>query len=103
MNQVNEIRQAVENFFDSNAKQCFPAEFVFTEENRNTFINIGTSIMCTEWEIGPKGGSFVQAVVNNDLMNAIGRADTTNLAALKFYCVLKYNIEMPESIAFQLS
>jgi hypothetical protein len=61
----------------------------------NHIIGIGTSILCTKWEIGYAGGGFVQAVVNNDLRNAFGRADSTNVIALVFYCQLMQNIGMP--------
>jgi len=58
-------------------------------------VQIGTSILCTRWEIGYAGGGFVQAVVDNDLQGAIARADGTNIRALKFYCQLMYNVGMP--------
>lgn len=63
---------------------------------QNTHIvEIGTSILCTRWNVGYAGGGFVQAVVDNDLQGAIGRADGTSIRALKFYCQLMYNVGMP--------
>lgn len=58
-------------------------------------IQIGTSILCTKWGIGYPGGSFVQAVVDNDLMSAVSKADNTNVKMLPFYCKLIYNVGMP--------
>jgi hypothetical protein len=58
-------------------------------------VEIGTSILCTKWQVGYAGGGFVQAVVDNDLQGAIGRADGTSIRALKFYCQLMYNVGMP--------
>lgn len=58
-------------------------------------VEIGTLILCTKWQVGYAGGGFVQAVVDNDLQGAIGRADGTNIKALKFYCQLMYNVGMP--------
>jgi hypothetical protein len=58
-------------------------------------VQIGTSILCTRWNVGYAGGGFVQAVVDNDLQRAISNADTTNVRALKFYCQLMYNVGMP--------
>lgn len=55
-------------------------------------VNIGTSILCTKWGIGYSGGSFVQSVVDNDLMGAFSRADHTNKNAIGFYCKLLYNV-----------
>ena len=54
-------------------------------------VNIGTSILGTKWGLGYPGGSFVQAVVNNNLMEAFGRADYVNLNCIQFYVYLIYN------------
>lgn len=54
-------------------------------------VNTGASILCTKWEVGYLGGSFVQAVVDNNLMEAFGRADHINLNAIRFYVYLIYN------------
>lgn len=61
-------------------------------EARDHIVSIGTSILCTKWEVGYPGGSFVQAVVGNDLMGAFGRADDINQKAIGFYVSLLYNI-----------
>lgn len=68
--------------------------FSLNADEYNHVIGIGISILETKFpEIGPgySGGSFVQAVVNNDLMDAIGRADNITVDFLKFYCTLLYN------------
>lgn len=39
-------------------------------------VQIVASVMMTRDEVGYPGGSFVQAVVNNDLVGAISKADT---------------------------
>lgn len=53
--------------------------------------NIGVSILCTKWEVGYPGGGFVQAIVNNNLTETFGRADSINLKAIGFYVYLIYN------------
>ena len=66
-------------------------------------INMGVSILETKFpEIGPgySGGGFVSAVVSNDLMEAIGRADSVNVHFLKFYCQLMYNFS-PYQIGYR--
>ena len=65
------------------------------EDSVEHVIDTGASILCTKWGIGYEGGSFVQAVVENDLQGAIGRADGTSLRALKFFCQLMYNTGQP--------
>jgi hypothetical protein len=102
MNEIIEIRKVVKNFFDRNAEYTLPKYFIGNPEIEDTIINIGTSILCTKWNVGPKGGSFVQAVINNDLTGAVSRADATNIYAIKFYCQLMYNVEMPESISYNI-
>lgn len=45
-------------------------------------------------ERGIEPGSFLMAVLCNDLMGALGRADSTNINALKNYGMFLYN-EVP--------
>lgn len=58
-------------------------------------INIIVSVMVTRDGVGPMGGSFVRAIVDNDLFEAISRADQDCLknikiiVAAKRYCHLK--------------
>lgn len=56
-------------------------------------VNIGASVLMTRYpELGGyPGGSFVQAVVRNDLMEAFGRADNINQMVMKFYLELLHN------------
>jgi hypothetical protein len=42
----------------------------------NRIINIITSVMMTRDGVGYPGGGFVQAVVNNNLFEAVSRADS---------------------------
>lgn len=62
-----------------------------TPDNRDHVVRIGTSILCTKWGVGYPGGSFVQAVVNSDLMETHSRADDVNLNCIRFYVYLIYN------------
>jgi len=52
---------------------------------------IGVSILGTKWGLGFPGGSFVQAIVDNDLTGAFGRADHINVNTIRFYVSLVYN------------
>lgn len=64
-----------------------------THEGFEHVVDIGISILETKWpQIGMYlGGDFVKAFVNNDLMEAVGRADETNRTFLHFYVQLLYN------------
>jgi hypothetical protein len=52
------------------------------------------------WCVGYPGGNFAQAVVNNDLSEAFGRADEINVHCMRFYVMLMYNVGAP-TILFQ--
>jgi hypothetical protein len=59
---------------------------------REHVIKISTSIINTKWEIGYPGGSFVQAICDNDLSGAIYSADSINERLIKFYVKMLNNI-----------
>ena len=59
---------------------------------KNQVLEIGTSILCTKWGVSYPGGGFVQAIVDNDLLESFGRADSTNKEFIGFYCKLIYNV-----------
>ena len=58
-----------------------------TEEEMNHVINVGVSVLQTR-DGGIPGGSFVQAVVKNDLSGSYNRADSTNKKVIPFYIIL---------------
>jgi hypothetical protein len=87
------VKGIVENFFEENSK--YTGLDNMNTEDKQHVIQIGTSILCTKWEIGYQGGGFVQSVVDNDLNGAISKADGTSMRALKFFCQLMYNVGQP--------
>ena len=88
------IKETVKKYFENNKEYDNALLYASGSEQRH-IIEMGTSILCTKWEVGFPGGSFVQAVVENDLAKAISTADNTNIKALKFYSQLIYNVGMP--------
>jgi len=91
--QIKIVKGIVEDSFDENA--MYTGIDDMNEENKAHIINIGTSILCTKWQIGFEGGGFVQSVVDNNLMKAVGSADGTSLRGLKFFASLLYNTVKP--------
>jgi hypothetical protein len=92
--QEDRIREAVNAYIDQYMEFTNDPMFAVTQvdpESRQHIVNIGTSILCTKWEVGYPGGSFVQAIVNNELREAFGRADRINLNCIRFYVHLIYN------------
>lgn len=92
--QMQAVRKLVEGYYKDSLVHDYTMQPMASEQGQH-IIQIGTSILCTKWGIGYPGGSFVQAVVDNDLMAAVSRADGTNVKMLPFYCKLIYNIGMP--------
>ena len=90
---IEVVKELVGNYLGLNGWQAGLRELPDAECNH--IIEIGTSILCTKWQIGYTGGGFVQAVVDNDLQRAFANADNINVKALKFYCQLMYNVGMP--------
>lgn len=72
------------------------ARLVADLESRSHVVHCGASILLHRWGYGPPGGSFVEAVAGNDLMEAFGRADWVNVRAIRFYCTLIYNTGLIE-------
>lgn len=64
-----------------------------TEEEMNHVINIGTSVLQTR-DGGIQGGSFVQAVVDNDLTRTYNRADSVNKRVIPFYIILLNHVSI---------
>jgi hypothetical protein len=91
--QIGAVRKIVTGYFKENCSYTGLGDLLHADEQH--IIQIGTSIMCTKWNIGYEGGGFVKAVVNNNLSAAIGSADSINIKALKFYCQLMYNTGKP--------
>lgn len=87
---VDRIRAKVEEFYDRHS-HLVDLESRLIPDSRQHIIDIGTSILCTKWGVGYPGGSFVQAVVSNNLMESFSRADSINSGAIRFYCSLIYN------------
>ena len=92
------VRAVVSDYFDKYATESILYNYVITE--REHIIYIGTSLLCTKWNIGYPGGDFVKAIVDNDLSGAFSRADHINQHCIKFYVMLMYNVGAP-TILFQ--
>lgn len=94
--QISLVEKEVKKFYDQNANYCGLSSL--TQDETDHIIRIGTSILCTKWKIGYPGGGFVQNFVSNNLMGAIGAADSTTIKGFKFFGQIMYNIGMPSSL-----
>jgi hypothetical protein len=90
---VGRVNKAVEEYFDKNAVNTrVPLHLVFDGEAKSHIINIGTSIMLNRLGVNTYPGSFVQAVLDNDLSGAFAKADSVNSQVLGFYITMMYNL-----------
>ena len=94
--QIQIVKEVVTKYFAENAEWLNLSHLL--EDEKSHIINIGTSILCTKWQVGYEGGGFVKSFVNNDLMGAIGSADGTSYKGFKFFASLMYNVGAPSAL-----
>ena len=69
-----------------------PLHILMDNESREHVVNIGTSIMMNKLGFNTFPGSFVQAVLDNNLHAAFNRADSINQKCLRFYVMMMYSM-----------
>ena len=69
-----------------------PMDILMDIESRSHVEAIGTSIMMNKLGFNTFPGSFVQAVLDNNLHSAFNRADSINQKCLRFYVSMMYSI-----------
>ena len=89
MKDIQAYKDRVQKVFD----QWYGSQMsvTLTEEEMNHVIDVGTSVLQTR-DGGIPGGSFVQAIVKNDLSGSHTRADSTNRKVIPFYIILKDHV-----------
>jgi hypothetical protein len=85
-----DIKKIVDEFISNKLTNSWEPIYI-DDETEEHVKRICVSILCTKHKIGYPGGSFVQAVVNNDLMGAFGKADHINKNFIGLYAELLYN------------
>jgi hypothetical protein len=65
-----------------------------SEDEFNHVVIVASSVLMERDKI-MVGGSFAQAIVENDLRGAIGRADATCVKHLKTFVLVNHNLERP--------
>lgn len=97
---ISVIEEIVKNYIEQYIAPCdMPVKLEYrklSKEDKRDVLQIGTSILCTKWDIGPKGGGFVKSVVNNDLTGAVMSADKTNIKMLALYVNLMLSAQKPD-------
>jgi tRNA A-37 threonylcarbamoyl transferase component Bud32 len=90
---IEKIRTKVESYLMKNAEFCgVPVTSLFVDESKNHIINIGTDIMANRLGIETYPGSFIKAILENNLYEAINRSDSINRGAITFYVTMMHNL-----------
>lgn len=95
--QISIVKSAVSWYLTEN-NHLLPYNIIDDSNILEHVRHIATSIMCTKWDVGYPGGSFVQSVVKNDLYGSFANADSTNRQCIYFYVVMMHNISMPREL-----
>lgn len=94
--QIATVRTLVEDY--CSREMYLTLGFTPTDEEYEHILNIGESILCTKWNVGYPGGSFVQAVVENNLQLAFTRADYINRKYIPLYIGLMQSVNFPQEL-----
>ena len=89
MKDIQEYKDRVQQEFEDWYRRA-PME-TLTEEEISHVTSVGVSVLQTR-DGGIPGGSFVQAIVKNDLSGSYNRADSTNRKVISFYIILKDHV-----------
>ena len=71
-----------------------PEQIQLNRDAQSHIVSIGTSIMLCKWQLenSQMHGSFVRAILENNLLSAITYSDTVNRYALPFYVTMMHNL-----------
>ena len=89
MKDIQEYKDKVKQEFEDWYRRA-PME-TLTDEEISHVTSVGVSVLQTR-DGGIPGGSFVQAIVKNDLSGSYNRADSTNRKVIPFYIYLKDHV-----------
>ena len=93
---MEKIRSNVEVYLIKNAEFCnVPITSLINDESKDHIVNIGTAIMANRLGIETYPVSFIKAILENDLYEAINRADSVNRGAITFYVTMMHNLGIP--------
>jgi len=85
------LRHRVETEIKANINNDFNLEKL-DEEGINHIIDVSISIIETRDNTGPQGGSFVKAIVSNDLEGALNHVSPNILKTLKFLSYVNQHV-----------
>jgi hypothetical protein len=94
-------REQIEVWLSRRMCESPMSDIIFNQEARDHITHCLYAIV--QWyDDGYPLGNFLTAVITNNLMEAVGRADDTNIKALPLYCSFLYNV-MPRDYRTKLT
>lgn len=96
IDQTKTVEKAVELYFEANSSSAGISRISL--EERKHIIQTGAKIMLTKWGLTSGEGNFVDAFVSDKLSKTYACADDTNMKAIRFYCLLSYNMAAPHEL-----
>lgn len=92
------MNEVTKYFHENNISTHVPFNLILDKEAVSHIINIGTSIMMNRIGVNTYPGSFVRAVLENDLRGAFSQADSINSQVLRFYITMIHNLSIPVTV-----
>lgn len=95
--QVKLVEKKVADYLEKNSSVTGISHLTFDEKQH--VIKTGAQILFAKWDFMPTGwNSFVDAFVSDKLSYTFSSADSTNIKAIYFYCLLSYNMAAPDEL-----
>ena len=89
------IKESVSDYLDRYGLSIgVPVSILLDSESKEHVISIGTSIMLNKLGTDTRPGSFVRAVLDNNLSESFNRADSINRQCLGFYTTMMYSMRI---------
>jgi hypothetical protein len=97
--QIDVVRKLVEDY--CSREMYLTHGFTPSDDEYQHILNIAESVLCTKWNVGYPGGSFIQAVVDNNLQLAFSRADYINRKYIPLYIGLMQSVSCPSELTLE--
>ena len=92
------IIEDIDNTFIQKNKNLIPFHIFGNVQSLQHVKNISKSILCTMWNIGPPGGSFVNSIIENSLYETIMSSDYINKECITFYVHMVHSVDQPKEL-----
>ena len=89
------IEKVVREYIENNPRYL---KDITDLDDLEAVIQTSIDLLAAKWGFLKCYGSFIDAILKNDLTGTFSSADETNLKAIYFYVILKYNVGIPREL-----